>query len=1095
MGIPRRGRLWRRGHGRLRRRCASGRGHHFGNVSRRACDASRFRRGPARSRLQPHQHHHHGAGAIPRAAGAGGMGAAYRQRHRAGDRRTSVRQAAHRYQLPPAGHQYLLQPGLSVLSVRGQTMNPVETPTLDSRTAARVVAELATLQPAYTPELQLQSQGPVAALAQIFGQYVQAVVQRLDQAPDKNKLAFLDLLGVSLLPAQAARAPLVFQPIKGTGGGRVPAGTRAGANLPGSQTPLVFETEQAIALAPAPLVEVVGVIPAHDTYADHSAAVGRGDAFTLFEPERPVLHQFFLGHDGFLALNGASAAYLQFDLATPGNRPLAIDWAFWNGQVWQSFAAFSPAGDPALSFDATSDLTRSGIVRLISPAGTAAKTTINGSNTYWIRGTLTAPLPPDPSQTLPLARKLRISSIISRPLRFGVIRTVSTAKGEVPVNGCVGDIQPDAAYADGAKLDVTKSFFPLGKSPDRNSAFYFSNAEIFGKAGAKVTLSFRHTLTPEEQADQLAAAELADAAGKDILAAALGLGNILRSLVNSMLPTVSPPWTPFGLLSALVNLDNALAESKSAADLPKLSTAVTGVLLAVGELGSLQNMNWLDLYNALIGATDPVDAIMKALKDLGPQVVAANVPLVVAAMSGSALVASNLGWGLYNDTDQLLSNGFGDLGTALMALNAAITGLADLTGFDGVEKAVNAAVDAMGNTAAALDVAVVSFYQTVFNVATVADAAMQSLLQLSQTPGFGTVDTSAPKLDPPRLVWEYSGSGGWQRLLGPADSDPLNFLGSGEIHFTVPADFAPMTVQGTSALWMRVRIDSGSYQVMRVITWKDPQTQATNAIPILEQHPPAVEGFYLGYHYKSPRAAAEHAVTLNDFQYADHTADAAGAGQAFTPYQPVGDATPTLYLGFDGALPADLLGLYFDTPDPQQAPAPVPVKWECYDGAAWSAVTVTDETGSLVLPGIISAVWPGVPDPPSATVTQAGGTQAPAEASVTDPRDAARFKPGQLLYISQNGSGELATLASVANMTLKFTAPLAGTYSNATVKLAVMPRFGTPRSWLRMRLQQAAEPPHSVVDGVYPNAVWASQLQTNQNETLGSSNEEPSQSF
>src|SRR5262249_41643185 len=40
----------------------------------------------------------------------------------------------------------------------------------------------------------------------------------------------------------------------------------------------------------------------------------------------------------------------------------------------------------------------------------------------------------------------------------------------------------------GKNVDVTKSFFPLGQSPAPGSAFYFRQAEIFSKPGARVTL-------------------------------------------------------------------------------------------------------------------------------------------------------------------------------------------------------------------------------------------------------------------------------------------------------------------------------------------------------------------------------------------------------------------------------------------------------------------------------------------------------------------------------------------------------------------------------------------------------------------------------
>ena len=103
----------------------------------------------------------------------------------------------------------------------------------------------------------------------------------------------------------------------------------------------------------------------------------------------------------------------------------------------------------------------------------------------------------------------------------------------IPGLGVVGDIQPDSAYSDGTKLDVTKSFSPLGKNPDRNSAFYFSNAEIFGKAGAQATISFRHVLTPEEQADEIAAEDLKDKAGTAIISSALGLANAVAGFGRS----------------------------------------------------------------------------------------------------------------------------------------------------------------------------------------------------------------------------------------------------------------------------------------------------------------------------------------------------------------------------------------------------------------------------------------------------------------------------------------------------------------------------------------------------------------------------------
>ncbi|NJR57848.1 MAG: hypothetical protein HC769_02665 [Cyanobacteria bacterium CRU_2_1] len=50
-----------------------------------------------------------------------------------------------------------------------------------------------------------QLRGVEAGLVNIFARFSELIIQRLNQVPDKNLLAFLDLLGASRLPPQAAR--------------------------------------------------------------------------------------------------------------------------------------------------------------------------------------------------------------------------------------------------------------------------------------------------------------------------------------------------------------------------------------------------------------------------------------------------------------------------------------------------------------------------------------------------------------------------------------------------------------------------------------------------------------------------------------------------------------------------------------------------------------------------------------------------------------------------------------------------------------------------------------------------------------------------
>ncbi|MGE5141157.1 MAG: hypothetical protein ACM3JD_16940, partial [Rudaea sp.] len=79
-----------------------------------------------------------------------------------------------------------------------------QSPRLDDRDAQAVLDEMRRYLPAYVPGWRPAAAGNSQALLQILARYMQVLIERLNAAPDKNLLAFLDLLGESLVPAQAA---------------------------------------------------------------------------------------------------------------------------------------------------------------------------------------------------------------------------------------------------------------------------------------------------------------------------------------------------------------------------------------------------------------------------------------------------------------------------------------------------------------------------------------------------------------------------------------------------------------------------------------------------------------------------------------------------------------------------------------------------------------------------------------------------------------------------------------------------------------------------------------------------------------------------
>ena len=292
-------------------------------------------------------------------------------------------------------------------------------PPQDERDAARVLDQVLARRPAFTPEWLAEEKSAGRALAAIFSRYLEAVIKRRNQAPAKNKLAFLDLAGLGLTPAQAARAPLVFQlSEKAAAGGTAPAGTAVAAPPPpGGTQQISFETERAAGITSGKIRQVVSLWPGRDEYIDHSAAFLAGEPVLPFARtlRQPTPHQLYLRHATLLALAGNVRLDVEFELSHPAAAPLDLIWQYWDGKVWRGFLT----GEETVGNEDqenTNGLTRSGSYQLKADCAQAVKVAVNGIEGFWLRGQLTQPLPADPEKALPEVERVRISSTVDRAL-------------------------------------------------------------------------------------------------------------------------------------------------------------------------------------------------------------------------------------------------------------------------------------------------------------------------------------------------------------------------------------------------------------------------------------------------------------------------------------------------------------------------------------------------------------------------------------------------------------------------------------------------------------------------------------------------------
>ena len=140
----------------------------------------------------------------------------------------------------------------------------IPAPAVDERRAVSFFQELRRYAPHYTPDLNLtDEQGVGVALMRIFAQLAETITARLDRTPDKNFVAFLDQLGIRLLPARPARAAVTFRLASGLQDAvSVPTGTRVTAQ--GEESDIPFETTGELIAIPSVLTAAYGVDPLKD---------------------------------------------------------------------------------------------------------------------------------------------------------------------------------------------------------------------------------------------------------------------------------------------------------------------------------------------------------------------------------------------------------------------------------------------------------------------------------------------------------------------------------------------------------------------------------------------------------------------------------------------------------------------------------------------------------------------------------------------------------------------------------------------------------------------------------------------------------------
>ena len=335
----------------------------------------------------------------------------------------------------------------------------IPSPNLDDRTFQDIVDEAIRLIPQYCPEWTNHNPAdPGITLIELFAWMTEMVIYRLNKVPDKNYLAFLDLMGIRLQPPQPARALLTFDVSDKADRVEVRRGTRVATQAAGDAPSVTFETANDLLVVRNRILSSFSRY--RDTYMENTGHLGgkHPEGFEVFGGVKRIERYLYIGDPSFSNFAEPAILTLRFDTPGAGKRefPKMLEWEVWNGETWREL-------EPA------DILVERNCVAFVGPPEIAPGT-VNEVEQYWIRGRL-VDVPTDPNDT-----------------RVDVIR----AKIEVMGEGVLPDhavVNPEETFF--KSLDLDKNFYPFDREPQIDTTFYVASDEFFSQPGAEVQLEFQ----------------------------------------------------------------------------------------------------------------------------------------------------------------------------------------------------------------------------------------------------------------------------------------------------------------------------------------------------------------------------------------------------------------------------------------------------------------------------------------------------------------------------------------------------------------------------------------------------------------------------
>ncbi|WP_031522096.1 putative baseplate assembly protein [Streptomyces sp. NRRL F-5123] len=265
---------------------------------------------------------------------------------------------------------------------------PLPAPNLDDRRFQQLVDEAKRYVQQRAPEWTDHNvSDPGVTLIETFAYLVDQLLYRLNRVPEKNYLAFLDLLGIRLFPPAAARADVDFWLSAPQDDTLVlPAGTEVTTVRGETEEAVVFTTTGELRILPSSLERLVAA-PRGGEQTDRTRTLTEGRDVPCFQSAPQPGDALLFGLP--TAVPRCIVA-IRLDSRVEGigvdPRQPPLVWEAWDGSAWQ----ICETGE-----DTTGGLNRPGEIVLYVPEGHTASTS-GGTRAGWLRCRVTEPEPGQP---------------------------------------------------------------------------------------------------------------------------------------------------------------------------------------------------------------------------------------------------------------------------------------------------------------------------------------------------------------------------------------------------------------------------------------------------------------------------------------------------------------------------------------------------------------------------------------------------------------------------------------------------------------------------------------------------------------------------